>query len=350
MKVLHLIDSLDYSGSARQVRLLGRSLAAEGLQVAVCCLGQLNEWGESLRRCGVHVHALGWRHWLDLGALRDLAGLVRQTAPEVIHVWRAPALRALAVAARERLPSVVMSAPLPAQGRLAWWDRWLLRRVRCVALAGASDRDRFAREGLAVPAHVVAPAAWDLDAPPPAVEKSGRHIVCVGRLERPEGFRFAIWAFDILRGLYPECRLQLVGDGSQRHSLQALSEGLQVRTQVDFLGSQEDVSSVFGGAGIVWCPSIANCGRQVVLEAMAHGCVVIAADVPALREVVSDGQTGYLVPVGQSVPLARRTHALFQEELLRDRLARAARARAAREFSLAGAARRWVEIYTQGRR
>ena len=39
-------------------------------------------------------------------------------------------LRALALVAREYLPRVVVSAPLPARGRLPWWDRWLLRKVR----------------------------------------------------------------------------------------------------------------------------------------------------------------------------------------------------------------------------
>jgi glycosyltransferase involved in cell wall biosynthesis len=348
MKILHLIDSLDYSGSARQLHLLGPALANTTTAFEICCLGSESPWSDSLRHAGVFVHALGWTRWLDVNALWNLREILDDMSPEVIHVWRLPALRTLAVVAKEMLPRVVMSAPLPAKGKLAWWDRRLLQQIRCLAVAGVSDRQRCLQHGIAAAAlHVVPPAVVSEEAPARLLmmREPRQTIVCVGKLEREEGARQAIWAFDILLQLFPEAQLQLVGAGSQEPALRALVRGLQNAANVQFLGAAGDVTNVLGAAGVVWIPSQANCGRQVALEAMASGRAVIASDVPCLREVLRDGVTGFLVPAGDVVARARRTRLLFQDEPLRKRIGAAAREHVQRHFSRSAAVECWREVY-----
>jgi glycosyltransferase involved in cell wall biosynthesis len=348
MKILHLIDSLDYSGSARQLQLLGPAQASGNPSVEICCLGPDTPWTTSLRESGVAVHALGWTRWFDFSALWNLRQILRGNPPDVIHVWRLPALRALAVVAPNLLPRVVMSAPLPAKGKLAWWDRCLLQQVRCLAVAGVSDQDRCVHQGVIEPSlRVVPPAVVGDETPmmPPRTCGVAPSILCVGNLEREEGARQAIWAFDILHQRFPDAQLQLVGAGSQQPALLALAQGLQNAANVQFLGAQADVTGLLRAAEVVWIPSQANCGRQVALEAMALGCPVIASDVPCLREVVRDGETGYLVPVGDVVLFARRTYALHKDESLRERIGAAARQYVHRQYPLAGAVERWREVY-----
>lgn len=344
MKVLHLIDALDCNGAARQIHLLGRALGTDGVAVEVCCLGPTTSWADSLRHRGVTVHALNWTRWFDPSVLWNLRDLLRRSSPDVIHVWRLPALRALAVVARNLLPRVVMSAPLPARGRPAWWDRRLLQQVRCLAVAGVSDQEHCLRQGLVAPVlRVVPPAAGDHAGD--GSRRTARSILCVGNLERNQGFRYAIWAFDILRLVHGELRLGLAGAGSELPNLQALTIGLENRSQIDFLGERADISPLLQAAEIVWIPSIANCGRQVALEAMAQGCTVVASDVPCLRDVIVDGETGILTPPGDVAQLARITHRLFGDALLRERLGQAARLHAARRYSVAEAALNWRGLY-----
>jgi glycosyltransferase involved in cell wall biosynthesis len=348
MKILHLIDSLDYSGSARQLHLLGPALANTTTAVEICCLGAGSPWSASLRQAGVIVHVLGWTRWFDFNALWNLREILGDMSPDVIHVWRLPALRSLAVVAKEMLPRVVMSAPLPAKGKLAWWDRRLLRHVRCLAVAGVSDRQRCLQHGIAKAAlHVVPPAVVSKDAPDtlPMMREHRQTIVCVGKLEREEGARQAIWAFDILLQLFPEAQLQLLGAGSQEPALRALVQGLQNAANVQFLGAAVDGANVLHAAEVVWIPSQANCGRQVALEAMASGRVVVASDVPCLREVLRDGETGFLVPAGDVVARARRTRLLFHDEGLRQRIGAAARQYVQRQFSRSDAVECWREVY-----
>src|SRR5947208_1215467 len=106
MKIVHLIDALDYSGSARQIHLLSPVFAKE--HVEVCCLGRAGPWVASLRRLGVRVHTLDWTRWFDPSVLWNLREILQRFAPDLIHVCRLPALRALAVVGNDLLPRTVM--------------------------------------------------------------------------------------------------------------------------------------------------------------------------------------------------------------------------------------------------
>src|SRR5262249_10949748 len=190
----------------------------------------------------------------------------------------------------------------------------------------------------------VPPAAATTQQQASTADAISHAIVCVANLERDEGIRDAIWTFDILLHLYAEARLRLVGAGAQRQALAALAQGLQ-NDRVQFLGAQADADDALRHADVVWIPSQANCGRQVALEAMALGRAVVASDVPCLREVIRDGETGFLAPKGDVISFARRTHLLFRDARLRGRIGASARQSVERRYTLADAVERWREVY-----
>jgi hypothetical protein len=307
--------------------LLGPEQLSSGTSIEICVLGSDTAESVTLRQANIQVYALGWTRWLDLSALLRLRQILRRSEPDVIHVWQWPVLRTLAVVARQWLHRVVMSARVPDLDALPWWDRILLGQIRCLDVPFGGRLGEASR-----------------------VEKSADTqspftIVCLGALERESGFRDAIWAFDILLQHYPNAQLQLVGTGSQHASLTALVGGLESERSVQFVGDCIDVTAMLRQADVVWAPSVADCGRQVALDAMALGQVVVATDVPGLRSVIRHGETGYIVPVGDVVALARRTHALFQDEALRGRIGEAAGKVVEEQFSLNNAVASWAEAY-----
>ncbi len=346
VRILHIIDSLDYNGSAAQLRILGPALNDDDVSVEIGCLGPETPWLRNLRDAGVVVHSLGWTRWFDPSVLWNLRSLLRESAPDVIHVWRLPALRTLAAVASNWLPRVVMSAPLPISGVLAWWDKRLLERVGLVAVAGESDRQRCLQQGVARP---------DLRVVPPALQKRCQEplskgpdtfsITCVGPLDREHGIREAIWAFDFVRYVFPHVMLRIVGGGPQRAMFETLTRGMQSPDSVQFVGPRTDLSDLFGDDTIVWIPSKANCGRQTALQAMAHGKAVIASNVPALGDLIDDGGTGFLIAPGDVIQLARRTSMLLKDSDLRDRIGAAARAKVERQFPLTQTVAQWRELY-----
>jgi glycosyltransferase involved in cell wall biosynthesis len=344
MKILHLIDAFDGDSSARQLQLLGPRLHQSDSQVEVCCLGPDTPALHALRQSGVIVHALQWTRWFDPSVLRNVRAVMHEASPDVIHVWSLPALRVLGLVARRMLARVVVSASLPAQGQLAWWDHWLLQQVRCVALGGDSDPIPGLRNGFASPLlRVIAPAVA-LDH---AVRTSAnsRNIVYLGRIDRTDGARHAVWAFDILRHRFPEARLQMIGAESDSTPVRGLADGLEVSPFVQYLGNRENRAPFLRDASAVWLPRMRNHGREAALEAMAHARVVIGSDVPCLREVIRDHETGFLVPVGSVMDMARRTARLFQDEALREHMEAGARQVIEQRFALADTLAQWRDVY-----
>jgi glycosyltransferase involved in cell wall biosynthesis len=336
MRILHIVDSLDFHSGARQLQLLGPELAKVGL-VEVCCIGQETATSQALRHAGIVVHTLGWSRWFDPSVYWNLRDVVRQISPDVVHVWRLPALRALALADRSMLGRVVLSRV--ATGPLAWWDRWLVKQVRSVAVGGASDRAGHAESGIVSTQIPLATA--DTAAAP----TRSRTIVCIGKLIRAEGIRHAIWAFDFLRYCFPDARLRIVGSGEESSTLRALVDGLDLNDRVTFVGNCARLDDELAKAPVVWLPRQNHSGRQAALDAMAAGCVVVGSDIPCLRDVVCDGETGFLVERNDIVQMARRTYSLFNADTLCARIGAAAKDHVSRFHFVPQAVAAWRNLY-----
>src|SRR5690606_18563028 len=122
-------------------------------------------------------------------------------------------------------------------------------------------------------------------------------VGAVGRLEAPKGFDVLIEAFARLDPAdYPAAPcLVVVGDGSERQTLQRQARELGVADRVHFAGFRPDSWRAFGGFDVTVIPSRQDGLPLVCLEAMAAGCPVIASDAGGLPEMVQDGVTGLIV-------------------------------------------------------
>jgi glycosyltransferase involved in cell wall biosynthesis len=351
-KVLSLIPNLEYNGAARQLTLFAAGLPRDRFTLRVCVLGPAGPWAEDLRRAGVDVEVFGWHRWLDPQPLLALRRSLDHFRADVLHAWRLPALRTLALLpGTHRLPLMVSNVLDAGSGlTLGWLDHWLLHRANRVTARGPVEVARLrllgVREDRIVPlqpavAEVVNTAiSRDLGLPADA-----RCLAVVGPLESPKGFRDAIWAFDLLRHPHGELHLLLVGQGPDRPRLERFARSIQVNDRVHFVGAVPDVPALLARAEVVWVPSRAETGHNVALEAMAAGCPVVASRWPGLAELVVEGETGFLIQPGDKATLARRTRLLLDDAALRRRLGEAGRRRAAEHFSVAAAVSRLAELY-----
>jgi glycogen synthase len=170
-------------------------------------------------------------------------------------------------------------------------------------------------------------------------------VLGVGPLAPHKGFRDAIWAFDILRFLYDDLRLVLLGEGPGREALEHFARVADVARHVHFLGAVPSVGPWLERAEVVWVPSLRPAGVGAALEALAAGRPVVASDLPELREAVADGETGLLFKPGDKAALARQTRTLLDDASLRRRLGAGAREHARKHFAAAGMARQAARLY-----
>ena len=138
--------------------------------------------------------------------------------------------------------------------------------------------------------------------------------------------------------------LVLAGDGPDRDLAEQEVDRLKLRRDVRFLGKVDQVAELLRGSDLFLLPSQNESFGLSALEAMACGVPVIATRAGGLPEVVVEGETGYLAPVGAVDVMIERAVALLEDGALHERLRHAAVARAL-EFSADRIVPRYEELY-----
>lgn len=164
----------------------------------------------------------------------------------------------------------------------------------------------------------------------------GTVVGVVGRMEMIKGMDYVIPAFAHLRAKMPRVRLLVVGEGSLRpHMMQQASEwGVTGAVEWVDRQSQAKLAALYDRIDVCWMPSRSEGFGLSALEAMARGCPVVVSDVGGLPELVQDGVSGRLVPIGDIEALSTATGELLEDEEAWQSLSDAARERAG-EFSMA---------------
>ncbi len=225
-------------------------------------------------------------------------------------------------------------------GALVMTRHFAQRRGRTVRgrLASAVI-DRVAHHELAISKFVAGAVASEsvvyhgIDDRPPALTE-GKRVVVIQRLEPEKGTDLAVRAW-ARSGLGDEgWELVLAGDGSERSALESIARSTGVAGSVTFLGRVEDVDQLRATAAMQFAtPANEHFGLSV-LEAMAVGLPVVAADGGAHRELLGSDQAPLLFAIGDVDAAAQRLRALAGDSELRRRVGRALRARQQERFSL----------------
>jgi N-acetyl-alpha-D-glucosaminyl L-malate synthase BshA len=128
-------------------------------------------------------------------------------------------------------------------------------------------------------------------------------------------------------------RLIMVGDGPDRSRAEAFAREHNLRDRVFFLGNIPNLEEVVGACDLFLLPSESESFGMVALEAMASEAAVIATNTGGLPEVVIDGETGYLLPVGDVTGMAERAVEILRDDALRRRMGKRAREVAIERFA-----------------
>jgi len=168
-------------------------------------------------------------------------------------------------------------------------------------------------------------------------------ILTVGRLCRQKNHRLLLTAFAVVRREVP-AKLVLVGVGELEGSLRRYAADLGLAPDVHFLGWQENPFRLMRRADCFVLSSDYEGFANVLVEAMACGCPVVATDCPwGPREILDGGRYGRLVPCGNVEAMAAELVALLRDSTTRIRLRQLGRIRA-RAFSLDIIAQSWESL------
>jgi glycosyltransferase involved in cell wall biosynthesis/CDP-glycerol glycerophosphotransferase (TagB/SpsB family) len=362
-RLLFVVTGLGWGGAESQVIDLARTLSKQGWQVRVATLLNDAERRLDLESEGIPVHTLGMKRGLpDPRAMLRLAAIIREFRPSVVHSHMVHA-NLMTRLTRLVAPStlVVTSAHNVNEG--ASWRMWVYRatdrltnlttNVSPAAVARSIERKAAPKARIRCMPNGIDTTRFKAD---PELRarvrqelKLGDRFVwlCVASLERQKDYPNLFGALERLRDHPARPLVLAVGVGALKAELEATASS-QVPEMVRFLGARGDVPALMVAADAYVLSSAWEGLPVVLLEAAASCLSIVCTDVGGNREIVRDGETGYVVPPGNSAILAEAMAKVMNSSPdQRAALGHRARAHVDAAFSLQGVAARWERIYAE---
>ena len=172
-------------------------------------------------------------------------------------------------------------------------------------------------------------------------------VFFAGRLAAQKRADDLLKALDLLQYVQPDARTLIAGDGPLRGRLEQMRHAYHLDERVRFLGHREDIPSLIAASNVVVLPSAFEGLPNVVLEAMRLRKPVVATAAPGTTEVIVDGKSGLLVPVGNPPQLARAIHDVIRDPALAARLAESGRVRVESRFRIDTMVAQFASLYEE---
>jgi glycosyltransferase involved in cell wall biosynthesis len=170
--------------------------------------------------------------------------------------------------------------------------------------------------------------------------------LAVGRLEPQKDYPTLLQAFARLGR--SDSVLWIAGEGRLREELEGLARSLGLEGRVRLLGKRDDIPSLMSAADAFVLSSAWEGFGLVIIEAMACELPVVVTDSGGPREIVEDGQTGFIVPPKDPDALAQAMLRLMSlPEAERRKMGKLGRERAAAQYSLDRIVDQWEALYTE---
>jgi sugar transferase (PEP-CTERM/EpsH1 system associated) len=364
--ILQVVHSLAIGGTERVVCDLVRVFNDTEFRTSVCCLDGLGEFGEDLRRQGVDVHVLDRKPGLDFSLSSCLRDLYSREKIDLIHAHQyTPYFYAATAAFRAGLLPVIFTE----HGR-HWPDRLRIKRamvnqmlsLTTVAYTAVSE---FTRQSLVDYEKI---RGKNIELIYNGIELNGIHdhmghrqrirrelglneedllVLSIGRMDPIKDFASLIRAFAPIAPEFPRAHLWIAGDGDESYKQQliGLVAELGLQDNVKLLGARRDVDALLCACDLYALSSITEAASMTILEAMAAGRPVVATRTGGNPELVIDGQTGRLVPVGNVAAMSEAIRVLLKDTSLRERMGQAGRARVEEQFSKERSFAQYRDLY-----
>jgi glycosyltransferase involved in cell wall biosynthesis len=360
-RVAYVIGELEKGGAEYQLYELLRGLDRSRFEPAVCVLAAHGYWAAPIRKLGVEVTEIAGTRSADPGRLRRLRGVLRAARPHLLHtiLWSGNSYGRLA-AIGLGIP-VVIAAERNLIARPPWQvrvERLLDRWTACYLVNSQSIADRLVgRQGLAAAKMRVVHNGIDLARVPAfsleratarsalGFDPARRLVAQVGRLEAQKDYPTFLEAARQVAAAVPDVDFLIAGVGALQADLEAMAARLGLGDRVRFLGLRHDVPALLGGVDVLALTSRWEGLPNVVIEAMATGAVAVATDVGGCPELIVPGETGFLVPPGEPVAVARAILDVLETPTLAARLAAAARRRIEDEFAVGAMVAKTAAVY-----
>lgn len=321
-KFLYLATSLKTGGTERYLNLLAESYRGD-YDITVGYLKENGATGEALAQAGFAVR--------PFTGLFDIAAFLAMNDIDLLHTFMYRANIMGRIAGQLSGTPVIIST----QQAIDSWKTWpyvyadaLTARWanRIIANSNAARDSLVTREKI-IPQRisVIYNGVQQQPARKPR-GSAGVTVVSLTRLHQEKGAD----RLPQIAARAPSCDFMVAGDGPLRPMLENAAVELRLSGRFSLKGWVSDINTFLAGGDIFLLSSREESMPQAILEAMAAGLPVVAADVGGVRELVEDGITGYVVPSDDIGAYAAAIERLASLPRLREDMGAAGREKASK--------------------
>jgi glycosyltransferase involved in cell wall biosynthesis len=328
VNICQVITPSKLAGAERSTTSLCEHLQAAGHRVLIGCK-KGSPLIDVMREVGLEVRPLPISGKLNLRGPLYVAALARHARAAVIHSQLSTAAWHSSFAGR------VLGVPTVAHVRALnspFFYRWATR-VIAVSQAVKQHLVDHGLDGRKIdvvyngidPARYFLPSTRDEARRTLGLPAKGSVVGVVAHLSAKKGHLLFLDAFARIAARHPDTTVLFVGDGDERERLCAHVRCLGLTDRVIFAGFQRDVLPYYAAMDLVVLPSVEMEGLG---RALQEGGLLrrpgIGTQLGGMPEVIRDGETGFIVPVGDVQALADRMHTLLEDPALREKMGAAA--------------------------
>jgi L-malate glycosyltransferase len=354
---LHVDTARTWRGGQNQVLVTVLGLRALGHRTILVA----HPTGELRRRAqeGLELIPLAPRAEMDLAAAWRLARVLKQLKPDIVHAHDphgvAMASIALSMSTLPTAPRLVASRRVDFHMRQSALSRWKYRQVDCFICASDAIRQIVVGDGIPRERTVTVHEGIDLGrvaaAPPAELHKElwlpheAPLVGNVAALVPHKGQRHLVDAAALVLRKHPDARFIIAGDGDLRATLEHQIRHRHLEKHVILAGFRTDILSLHKAFDIFVMSSVTEGLGTSILDAMACGKPVVGTSAGGIPEVVTDGDTGLLVPPRDAAAMAAAITRLLSDRSLRERMGLAGLARVRERFSAETMVKNTLEVY-----
>lgn len=356
MNVLHIISTLEIGGVELQLLEVLKRLDRSRFNSIVCCLNRGGALTDDFLKLGIEVIVLRRRFRFDPLLIKQIIRVVKEKRIDIVHTYMFTANSWGTLSSRiAGVPVIINSVrdiEVWKKRHHRFIDRMLFPSVDVIITNsdatrdfminnGRLDREKFVTVYNGIDVSKFTPCTSGLDNESPT-------IGTVARLDEPKkGLIFLIGAMEIIIREMPHCQLVIAGDGPSRGDLEEIVRVRGLKENVKFLGFRRDIPKLLAGMDVFVLPSLWEGLGNAVLEAMAMGKPVVAANVGGIPEVVINEKTGFLVSAGNSAALADAIIKLLKSPEIRAEIGKAGRNRVEENFRIEKTVEKLQSIYNE---
>jgi glycosyltransferase involved in cell wall biosynthesis len=328
-RILYVIGQLRRGGAEQQLYYLLKYLRPKARVVA---LSEGGYWADPIRGLGVEVVELHRKGSWDFSRLYSLTMITRAYRPDIVHVFldNVPGLYGRLAALLGNAKVISGERADTALQQPGWYralKRLLNRNVAAVVCNSQSNyRNLLDQKISSVQKLSYIPNGLELDRFPERDESTNgadhgaqRRLVVgtVGSLVSEKSPEVFIRAAATIMSEHPEVRFVHIGEGPLKLEMEALTRELGIRDRLQFLGQRDDVPKLLAEMDMFVLTSKTEGLPNAIMEAMAAGLPCVATDAGGCRELVHEGETGFVVPIGDEIKVVERILLLLRNKELR---------------------------------